>query len=261
MARHKHKEDYLIKSVSNSLDVLEAFSGKQAELGVTELSAKLRLHKNNVFRILATLEVRGYVEQNKATENYRLGIKSLQLGQAFLQQVGFLKQARPIIERLAEETNETIYVGVMRGTEVIYLDCIASEQRVTVVSRVGTRVPAYAAAMGKAMLAFEGADEVKKRLPDKLTAFTKTTLTAGGRLMDQLEQSAKSGWALEDEEFEEGVRCAGVAIRDHSKRVIGGLSVSGPAYRLTKEKIEKEIAPRLLKAGHELSQRLGFGTN
>ena len=92
----REKANYVIQSVSHALDVLEQFAGDAEELGVTELSKRLRLHKNNVFRLLATLESRGYIEQNRATENYRLGIRCLQLGQTYVNQMGLLRQARPI---------------------------------------------------------------------------------------------------------------------------------------------------------------------
>ena len=94
MAR-KEKSEYIIQAVSHALDLLEQFHDEVDELGVTELSKRLKLHKNNVFRLLATLESRGYIEQNKATENYRLGLKALELGQTFIKQMGLLRQAKP----------------------------------------------------------------------------------------------------------------------------------------------------------------------
>ena len=87
MVVRREKTNYVIQSVSHALDVLEQFTGEADELGITELSKRLKLHKNNVFRLLATLEARGYIEQNKATENYRLSIRCLRLGQRFITQV------------------------------------------------------------------------------------------------------------------------------------------------------------------------------
>ena len=89
----KEKSEYLIQAVSHALDLLEQFHGETDELGVTELSKRLKLHKNNVFRLLATLESRGYIEQNRVTENYRLGLKTLELGQTFIKQMGLLRQS------------------------------------------------------------------------------------------------------------------------------------------------------------------------
>ena len=96
----REKSNYVIQSVSHALDVLEQFNGTVDEIGVTELSKRLKLHKNNVFRLLATLEARGYIEQNKVSENYRLGLRCLQLGQTFIHQLGLLLQSRAILEDL-----------------------------------------------------------------------------------------------------------------------------------------------------------------
>src|SRR5262245_65654933 len=100
----REKSNYIIQSVSHALDVLEQFFQDADELGVTELSKRLKLHKNNVFRLLATLEARGYIEQNKSTENYRLGLKCLQLGQTFIHQMGLLLQSKTILEALTKTT-------------------------------------------------------------------------------------------------------------------------------------------------------------
>src|SRR5919108_3540610 len=98
----KEKSEYIIQAVDHALDLLEQFHEDVDELGVTELSKRLKLHKNNVFRLLATLESRGYIEQNRVTENYRLGLRWLQLGQTFIHQMGFLTQAKATLLDLAK---------------------------------------------------------------------------------------------------------------------------------------------------------------
>src|SRR5208283_6226386 len=113
MVRHD-KTNYVIQSVAHALDVLEQFFGDVDELGVTELSKRLKLHKNNVFRILATLQARGYIEQNKATENYRLGIRCLHLGRSYIDHMGLIKQARPILSDVARKCRESVFVAVAR---------------------------------------------------------------------------------------------------------------------------------------------------
>src|SRR5438046_5282618 len=123
----REKSNYIIQSVSHSLDVLEQFFGEADELGVTELSKRLKLHKNNVFRLLATLESRGYIEQNKATENYRLGIRCLQLGQTYVNQMGLLHQARPILEEVSRQSRENTYVAVARRQAVVPLAVVESK--------------------------------------------------------------------------------------------------------------------------------------
>src|SRR5882724_11830277 len=110
----RDKTNYVIQSVSHSLDVLEQFFGDVDELGVTELSKRLKLHKNNVFRLLATLEARGYIEQNKASESYRLGIRCLHLGRRYIEHMGLVRQASPILAEVARKCRESTFVAVYR---------------------------------------------------------------------------------------------------------------------------------------------------
>ncbi len=158
----REKSEYTIQAVSHAFKLLEQFSGDVEELGVTELSKKLRLHKNNVFRLLATLENHGYIEQNKASENYRLGVKALELGQNYLKQTDLIRQAKQVIKEMVEKCNETGYVAVLRESDLVYLDCVESTRTVRVVSRVGHRLPAYCTAAGKVLLAFGGEDGLEK---------------------------------------------------------------------------------------------------
>src|SRR5881628_3470736 len=117
----REKSNYVIQSVSHALDVVEQFNGNVDEIGVTELSKRLKLHKNNIFRLLATLEARGYIEQNRVTENYRLGLKCLQLGQNYVRQMGFLPQAKSTLVELVKKSKESSFVAVRKGTVVVPL--------------------------------------------------------------------------------------------------------------------------------------------
>src|SRR5437762_4126990 len=138
----REKSNYVIQSVSHALDVLEQFNGGVDEIGVTELSKRLKLHKNNVFRLLATLEARGYIEQNKVSENYRLGLKCLQLGQTFIKQMGLLLQSKTILEELARNMKESVFVAMRKGKGIIPLDFVEPPRAVRVVSldRKSTRL-------------------------------------------------------------------------------------------------------------------------
>jgi IclR family KDG regulon transcriptional repressor len=255
----KDKSDYIIQSVSHALDLLEEFRGDTDELGVTELSKRLKLHKNNVFRLLATLESRGYVEQNKATENYRLGLKSLELGQTFINQMGLLRQARPVMENLVDQINETTYVGLVRENYAVYLDVVEAKQTVRVVSRVGARLPIYCTALGKVQLAYESEEEVEQILGTKeLKRYTENTITEVPRLLRHLKDVAEQGYAIDNREFEPDVKCIAAPIRDYTRRVVGGLTVSGPASRLTDDRIQKELVSLVRRAGAEISTRLGY---
>ena len=254
----REKSNYIIQSVSHSLDVLEQFAGEAEELGVTELSKRLRLHKNNVFRLLATLESRGYIEQNRATENYRLGIRCLQLGQSYVQHMGLLRQARPIMTELVRQVRETAYLAVLRRAAVVPVEVIEADRPVRIVSQLGEALPLHATAAGKAHLAFEREDELRALVPDGLPRFTERTIVDRPALLQQLRTVAASGYAVDLGEHLEDVRAIAAPVRDYARAVVGALTVAAPASRLTPERIEKEVAPLVLKAGRELSSRLGF---
>jgi DNA-binding IclR family transcriptional regulator len=256
----REKTNYIIQSVSHALDVLEQFTGEPDELGVTELSKRLKLHKNNVFRLLATLEARGYIEQNKATENYRLGVRCLRIGQRFVMQTGLLRQARPVMHQVAKACHETSFITVMRDGCAIALDAVEAEQPVRMVSRIGDPLPLHCTAAGKMHLAFAD-DELRASLPEALQKFTEKTLVDRQALGQQLKKIAESGFAVDVGEHIEDVRSVAVPIRDYTRAVVGSLAVSGPAYRLSQERLEKEIVPLMLKAGRELSTRLGFDSD
>ena len=255
----KDKSEYIIQAVSHALDLLEQFHGEVDELGVTELSKRLKLHKNNVFRLLATLESRGYIEQNRATENYRLGLKALELGQTFIKQMGLLRQAKPILEKLVQECNETSYVAIFKEGFVVYLDVVETDLTVRVVSRVGSRLPVHCTASGKVHLAHMSEEEIDSILPSReLKAYTPTTYTDREVLKKDLKQIAEQGYAIDNEEMDSGVRCVAAPIRDYTRRIVGALSLSGPSMRFTDERMEKELIPMVKQAADELSTRLGF---
>jgi len=258
MAR-KEKSEYIIQAVSHALDLLEQFHDDVDELGVTELSKRLKLHKNNVFRLLATLESRGYIEQNKATENYRLGLKSLELGQTFIKQMGLLRQAKPILENLVDECNETSYVAIFKDSHSVYLDVIETDLTVRVVSRVGSRLPAYCTAAGKMHLSHMSDEELLELYPEPtFKSFTPNTLSDRDAFFSELKKIAEQGYSIDNEELDPGVRCIAAPIRDYTRRIVGAISISGPSMRLTDERIEKELIPLAVKSSEELSTRLGY---
>jgi len=255
----REKSNYMIQSVSHALDVLEQFYGED-ELGVTELSKRLKLHKNNVFRILATLESRGYIEQNKSTENYRLGTRCLQLGQTYIQHMGLLRQARPIMAEVVRECHESAYVTVMRRGMVVPLDSVEANQAVRIVSHIGESLPLHCTAAGKAHLAFEPDEELQTFLPEGLQRYTDKTITDRKTLVEHLKAIAHGGYSVDCGEYLPDVCGIAVPIKDYTRTVVGSLVVSGPAYRISNERIEKEIVPLMMRAGQELSNRLGYNS-
>lgn len=255
----KEKSEYIIQAVDHALDLLEQFHDDVDELGVTELSKRLKLHKNNVFRLLATLESRAYIEQNKVTENYRLGLKTLELGQTFIKQMGLLRQSRPVLEALVKECNETTYVAILKEFHIVYLDAVETDLTVRVVPRVGSRLPAYCTAAGKIQLAYMTDEELDNYIPGKeLKRYTPNTIIDKTELKKHLAAVAELGYAVDNEELDAGVRCVSAPIRDYTRRIIGAVSISGPSMRFTQERIDKELVPLVKKAAEEISTKLGY---
>src|SRR3989440_5007573 len=173
----RDKTNYVIQSVAHALDVLEQFFGEADELGVTELSKRLKLHKNNVFRLLATLEARGYIEQNRASENYRLGIKCLHLGRHYIEHMGLVRQARPILADIARKAGESAMVGIARRDGVVALEAAEPDHRVVrITPPIGQTLPLHCTAMGKAHLAFDAEEQLQACLPEQLERFTAHTI-------------------------------------------------------------------------------------
>ncbi len=253
------RQNYVVQSVTHAIDVLEAFKGDKDELGVTELSSGLGLPKNNVFRLLATLELRGYIEQNKSTGNYRLGIKTFELGQIFRRRMGLIKQSHTVLEQLEAKCNESTYLGIIQDGMVVYVDMVETTHSVRIVPKLGKRAPAYCTAIGKTQMAYESQDEVERILGKVgLVAFTKNTIIDKKPLLEHLRQVAVQGYALDNEELEEEVKCVAVPIRDYTGQVVAGISVSGPVQRMPDERIQSELVPMIKEAAGEISYRLGY---
>jgi DNA-binding IclR family transcriptional regulator len=258
----KPKGDYAIQTVVNAMRLLEAFRDEE-ELGVTELSRRLSLHKNNVFRLLATLEAQGYIEQSTASDRYRLGVENLELGQAFLRGRTLLRRARPIVEALASELKESAHLATLRGFDVVHLDGALGEQLVQTTLRIGERLPPHCTALGKVLLgcAPENVREAYDRYltsTDGLSARTASTIVDRDKLFEHLRMVAGAGFALDLEECEPGLCCAAAAVHDANGRMVAALSISGPAFRLGEERLLRCVVPAVTGAAEALSRELGY---
>lgn len=254
----REKTNYIIQSVAHALDVLEQFAGEIEELGVTELSKRLKLHKNNVFRLLATLESRGYIEQNKSSESYRLGVRCLQVGQNYVAQTGFLRQAQPVIQNLSDSAGETAFVAVMRKATVVQLAAVEPDRPVRLRASVGDTLPLHCTASGKVHLANIASAELQETYLTRLARHTDQTLTDHVALLAHLRVVAEVGYALELGEHIDDVNAIAVPIRDYTRNVVGTIAIAGPSHRMDSARIERDLVPLMRQAGQNLSSRLGF---
>jgi DNA-binding IclR family transcriptional regulator len=253
------RSNYIIQKVCSALDVLDQLKmDARGELGVTELSRRLDLQKNMVFRLLASLESRNFVEQNLATGGYRLGLKNLEMCQGISHQLKLNTHARPILEELTLALQETSCVSVFKKGYVFCVDSVETPLPVRVVTQLGRWFPSYCTAAGKVFLAELGDAERELQLPAELQPFTARTLVDRKDLRKELAHVSRQGYALDDEELETGVRCVSVPIRGCDGRVVGALSVLGPSSRFSYERLDNEIVPLVRKGGEKLSMRLWY---
>ncbi len=241
----REKANYLIQSVSHAIDVLEELVKSGQEIGVTELSKRLKLHKNNVFRLLATLELRGYVEQNKDTEDYRLSVRCLQLGQSFIQQSTLVSRAFPIIRQAAETLGETVSFATLKNSQVYFPVTIESKKAVKVASRNGAVIGAKNCAVGRLLLA---------QISDSaLAEMLSTNTPQDAAIKNQLGELRASGQVTDKGVTEADVVTVSKLVRGAGNEIVGAIEILVPQYRARLEQIQ----PILDEAVASLSASLG----
>ncbi len=257
----RSKSDYVIQTVTNALRLLEEFRHAE-EFGVTALAKRLGLHKNNVFRLLATLEEMRFVEQCAENDRYRLGTACLGLGQAFTRTRSLTRLARSVLEKLALDTGETAHLAVLDGFTVVHLDGQAPNHLVGTRLRIGERLPVHASALGKALLACGDPAEWERVDRDfiragELRPSTEATITDRDKFFEHLRGAAGMGFALDIEECASGLCCVGAPVRDANARVVAAISVSAPVFRVGADALHEQVVPAVTAAALELSRRLG----
>ncbi len=257
------KSEYAIQTVTNALRLLEAFEAGE-EFGVTELSRRLGLHKNNVFRLLATLEQKGYVARSPRSDRYRLGPSCLGVGQSFARSHELVQRARHVLDALAERTGESAHLGVLREFEVIHLTGVQSPRLVMTGVRVGLRLPVHCTALGKVLIAcappgIQRAYDLQASREGALEARTPATIVDRDKLLEHLRAVAARGWALDVDECEVGLSCVAAPVFDAEGSVLAALSVSGPTFRLEPTLLESTLSLQVLAAAARLSRDLGHG--
>ncbi len=255
----REKEKYSIQAVENALNVLEQFQGKKAELGITEISQSLGLHKNNIFRLLATLESRSYIEQNKNNERYRLGIKSLELGRAFLSHTGLIKVAVQKLEELGNAVNETVYLSIMKKDQVLYIEDWEAKRALRVASRIGERLSPLCTATGKVFLAFASEEQRQAVIKaNEFVKYTDNTIMSVEAYLKELEEVGKNGYAIDDQEKDLGVICAAGPIFDYNNGVVASISTSGPSIRLTDDLVKDFYVKNVVAYCKKVSTAIGY---
>lgn len=246
-----------VQSVERAIAILKAFSLERVEIGVTELSQRLDLHKSTTYRLLTSLQREGLVEENPITRKYRLGMALATLGGLVLQHLDVTQAARPLMRSLAETTQETIILAVRDRDETVNVAQVPSPQTVKHIEWVGQRGPLHSTAIGKVLLAFSPvADQEAIIFSQGLPRYTPRTITDPDRLCQDLARVGEQGYAIGREEHEIGLNAVAAPVCDHSRDVVAAISVSGPAFRLSPDRFST-IAAHVQQTALKLSLQLG----
>jgi DNA-binding IclR family transcriptional regulator len=246
-----------VQSVDRALTILEMLA-RDGEAGVTEIAGELGVHKSTAFRLLATLELHRLVEQVGDRGRYRLGVGNLRLAGATTARLDLVTEARPICRQLAADTGETVNITVRSETSALYLDqVVAGSSAVQSHNWVGQHIPLHATSNGKVLVS-ELTDAELKEAVRALPRVTDRTVTSRARLKAELARVRETGYAVAVDELEEGLTAAAAPIRNAHGDIVASMSLSGPTFRLTEDKLEV-VLPLLVAAATEVSHRLGWG--
>lgn len=248
------EQPYLVKPVYKALQVLIALGDEHRPLTLTEICHLVRLPKTTVFRYLQTLRHCGFVNHDRQADMYHLGARLFELGQLAGQQLRIRDVALPIMADLRERFNETVNLGILDDFDVVYVEMVESHHSLRMQATLGSRDPAFSTALGKAMLAF--LDEPERHMPARLMPRTVFTIHTRSGVLQSLAQIREQGYAVDDQENEDGARCVGAPIFEYPGRVAAAISVSAPASRLGREQVG-EVAAAVVAAAEAISRQLG----
>ncbi|CAM3613711.1 IclR family transcriptional regulator [Kibdelosporangium persicum] len=245
-----------IQSVDRALTVLRLLA-RHGELGVTEIAAKLKVHKSTAFRLVTTLELHDLVEQHSERGKYRLGVGVLQLAGATTAKLDLVQRAKPVSQRLAEVVGETVNITVLSGHEALYVDQVAGSAALQLHNWVGQRIPLHATSNGKVLLASLSEVRFDELTSGTLKRFTDKTITDRAELRAQVDEVRQRGYAVAIDELEIGLTAIAAPISSADGTVVGSISASGPGFRITPDHVP-DVAARVVAAGREVSRRLGW---
>lgn len=246
-----------VQSVDRALEILDILQSEPQGMGVSRLADRLGVSKSTAHRLLQSLLKKDFVQQNEENQRYYLGLRLMQLGQIVANQLDIRQIASPFMHRLVEKSGETAHLVIREGSEIVYIDKIESSATIRMFSNIGKRAPMHCTGVGKAILAYLPKEKIDWIIEQKgLPRFTSNTITDREELFEHLREIRLRGYSIDDEEHEEGIKCAAAPILNSKGEVVAGISVAGPIMRVNKSSIDR-IAKEVLQASKGISRALG----
>jgi IclR family KDG regulon transcriptional repressor len=256
------KPTNLIQTIERVTTILNVLAQSAKGISLGDLAAKVALPKGTTHRLLASLIYFDFVRQDAESRKYALGFKLVELGSSLLEQIDLRREAEPFLHALSQRVGETVYLVILDRTEVVYIEKIEPEDTSIVLrttSKVGQRNAAHSCSLGKALLSQlpeAELDDILKDMP--LIQKTSNTITDPNQLRDHLKTIRTRGYAIDDEESEEGIRCVAAPVYNDRGIAVAAISISGPSVRVTRQKIQDHLKDEVIQAAFEISQKLGF---
>jgi IclR family transcriptional regulator, KDG regulon repressor len=245
-----------VAAVLKVFAILQALSERN-ETGISDLSVQLAMPKATIYRFLQTMKTLGYVRQEVDSERYGLTMRMFELGAKALKYPDLIELAKPHMQRLSDATGETVHLGMLIDSEIIYVHKVDSRHTLGMYSRVGRRAPLHCTAIGKVLMAWEPAERRDRLLQGcDFRRYRDKTITDRGEFDRELDRTLDQGFGQDREEFDDHIRCAAIPIFDRLNQVMAGLSVSFPSFRYDEAR-EPELVAMLRSASREISRQLG----
>ncbi len=253
----KDPNDYNVRAVERALQIMGCFDDEHPERGISDIAQAVGLHKATAHRIVTTLVNYGYLERIEDGQKYRLGLELPNLGYKVIRRMDLRREALPFMKQFVEEWDETCDLSIFDQGKAFYIEVLRGNRALTISAAVGQRLSAHATASGKVFLAFLPADQVAAVLREPLETYTKNTVTSPDDLRKQLEKIRQQGYAVDFEEFEEGVCAVAAPILNRNGNVVAAIGSPSPMSRMTPERIN-EMAVAIKEVANAISRRLGY---
>lgn len=248
---------YRAQVLDRVFTILDVLASSKKDQSLVELTESLGLHKSTTHRLLKILERHHFVERDGSSGKYLLGSKLLELGMRVAARLDLAGLSRPHLEKLSQESGETAHVGVLRGGEVVSIANVEGHHTLRTPATVGRKSPAHCSGLGKAMLSALSEKDVETIIRQQgLKGYTRNTITRRPALKSELQAVRHRGYALDEEEFEEGLKCIAAPVFDHSGNAIAAISIAGAAFRLNAGRIPS-LSRAVMYAAACLSRSLG----
>lgn len=256
------KPNNLVQTIERVSLILDILGQNPQGISIRDLSAKVSLPKGTTHRLLSSLSFLGYVRQDSKTRDYLLGFKLVELGNLLLGQLDLRKEAEPFLKELAERTKETVHMVILDRNEIVYIDKVEGDHNpsgLRMASRIGLRNPAHSSAVGKVLLSHFPDEALNQFFKGKgLAKRTENTITDAVQLKEHFKIVRNQGYAMDDEENEKGVRCVGAPIYNEAGHAVAAVSISGPAFRVTKKMVQEIFKKEVMEIALKISKRLGY---